>query len=66
MLSSLLNPETGVISLEHRFPRCPVCDGQKEYSERLFIRLNGMCQSCEGVHVPTIIRKKGKKNGKRN
>ena len=61
MFADLLDPETGVLALEPRYPRCPICDGQKRYDERQYIRLFGHCEDCEIRMTPAILRKEGKK-----
>ena len=64
MLIELYDPKTGIIALKNRFPRCPRCDSERDYSERKFISLYGQCEPCYERNVPTIIRRRRAEMGR--
>ena len=46
-LSEFCIVEDGVISLRYIQPVCPICGMEKPFDERKFIKVYGMCQTCD-------------------
>ncbi len=49
--------EYGILRLKNIRPHCPLCDREQPFEDRKFISLYGMCQPCDLVHRPAILRK---------
>ena len=50
--------ESGVITLTHRLPVCPLCDRKLKQDERFYLKLYKHCEDCEIRITPAILRKK--------
>lgn len=49
--------EDGLIRLRYDYPSCPVCQGERPFDERSFIKVHGMCRPCDAENRPAIFRK---------
>ena len=49
--------EDGVLRLRYDYPLCPVCNGERPFDERNFIRKMGCCRPCDTENRPALFRK---------